>query len=141
MPQRLQLSRKRGFRKPPGAIVVSRPSRWGNPFRVGDLVREPGTYGGPAHPDLGVMPEGTYTGTRLTGEPYEYVIRRVRDRADAVNLFRAYIAFHDDTWPPEEIRRELGGRDLCCWCPLPEPGQPDICHAAVLLAVAEGGTP
>jgi hypothetical protein len=34
-------------------------------------------------------------------------------------------------------RRELGGRDLACWCPpLPEPGQPDICHRAVLLEIA-----
>lgn len=129
MPERIQLKRTRGWRKPPGAVVVSRPSRWGNPFRVGDLVRDPGYDGGPAAPNLGVMPEGAYTG---------FVVRRVRDRADAVALFRAYIAFHDDTWPPEEIRRELGGRDLCCWCPLPKPGEPDICHAAVLLAVAAG---
>lgn len=128
MPERIQLKRTRGWRKPEGAVVVARPSCWGNPFRVGDLVRDPG-YGGLAVPDLGVMPEGTYTG---------FVVRRVRDRVDAVALFRAYIAFHDDTWPPEEIRRELGGRDLACWCPLPEPGQPDICHAAVLLAVAAG---
>jgi hypothetical protein len=36
-----------------------------------------------------------------------------------------------------DIRRELAGRDLACWCPLPErPGQPDHCHAAVLLAIA-----
>lgn len=31
----------------------------------------------------------------------------------------------------EEIRRELAGRDLACWCP---PDQP--CHADVLLAIA-----
>lgn len=31
-PKRIQLSRKRGYRKPPGAVVVSRPSKWGNPF-------------------------------------------------------------------------------------------------------------
>lgn len=34
-PGRIQLSRARGWRKPPGAIVVSRPSAWGNPFPVG----------------------------------------------------------------------------------------------------------
>jgi hypothetical protein len=33
MPQRIQLSRRRGWRKPPGAVVVARPSRWGNPHR------------------------------------------------------------------------------------------------------------
>lgn len=33
-PRRIQLSRKKGWRKPEGAIVVARPTRWGNPFRV-----------------------------------------------------------------------------------------------------------
>lgn len=32
----IQLKRIRGYRKPPDAIVVSRPSRWGNPYRIGD---------------------------------------------------------------------------------------------------------
>jgi hypothetical protein len=34
-PRRIQLRRTKGWRKPPGAVVVSRPSRWGNPFRPG----------------------------------------------------------------------------------------------------------
>ena len=32
MQKRIKLSRKKGWRKPPEAIVVSRPTRWGNPF-------------------------------------------------------------------------------------------------------------
>nr|WP_294529167.1 DUF4326 domain-containing protein [uncultured Rhodopila sp.] len=40
-PQRIQLSRRRGWRKPDGAIVVSRPSKFGNPFRVGETWKEP----------------------------------------------------------------------------------------------------
>lgn len=35
MPQRVRLSRRRGWRKPNGVVVVARPSRWGNPFRIG----------------------------------------------------------------------------------------------------------
>lgn len=35
MPVRIQLRRTKGWRKPAGAVVVSRPSRWGNPHRVG----------------------------------------------------------------------------------------------------------
>ena len=35
MAQRIRLSRRRGWRKPPGAVVVARPSRWGNPFVIG----------------------------------------------------------------------------------------------------------
>lgn len=33
-PQRITLSRKRGWRIPPNTVVVSRPTKWGNPFRV-----------------------------------------------------------------------------------------------------------
>ncbi len=32
--ERIQLSRRRGYRKPEGTVVVARPSGWGNPFRV-----------------------------------------------------------------------------------------------------------
>jgi hypothetical protein len=34
------------------------------------------------------------------------------------------------------VRRELAGKSLACWCPLPAEGEPDICHAAVLLDIA-----
>lgn len=39
MPRRIQLSRKKGFRLPAGATVVSRPTKWGNPYRPGKLTR------------------------------------------------------------------------------------------------------
>jgi hypothetical protein len=34
MPQRVQLSRRKGWRLPPNTVSVARPSKWGNPFRV-----------------------------------------------------------------------------------------------------------
>ena len=40
MPARVRLSRRRGWRKPDGCVVVARPSRWGNPFRVGSADPE-----------------------------------------------------------------------------------------------------
>lgn len=33
MPKRIQLSRKKGHRKPEGAVVVARPSKWANPIK------------------------------------------------------------------------------------------------------------
>lgn len=36
MPRRIQLRRTRGWRLPDGAVVVARPTRWGNPFVVGE---------------------------------------------------------------------------------------------------------
>lgn len=34
MPTRVQLRRTKGWRKPAGTIVVARPSKWGNPFKI-----------------------------------------------------------------------------------------------------------
>jgi hypothetical protein len=34
MPQRIERKRTKGYRLPAGAVCISRPSRWGNPFRV-----------------------------------------------------------------------------------------------------------
>jgi len=35
MAKRIQRRRTRGWTMPPGARYIGRPSRWGNPFRVG----------------------------------------------------------------------------------------------------------
>jgi len=37
--ERIQLSRQPGWRKPLGAIVVARRTRWGNPFSVEEYGR------------------------------------------------------------------------------------------------------
>ena len=34
-PRRLQLRRTPGYRLPDNAVVVARPTRWGNPFKTG----------------------------------------------------------------------------------------------------------
>ena len=36
MPQRVQRRRTKGWRMPAGAVYVGRPSKWGNPFKVGE---------------------------------------------------------------------------------------------------------
>lgn len=35
----------------------------------------------------------------------------------------------------------LRGKNLACWCPLPDHGEPDNCHAALLLKLANGPSP
>jgi hypothetical protein len=103
MPERIQLRRTKGWRLPAGAVVVARPSKWGNPWRI-----DPG-------------------GTTAYS---------VADRATAVARFREFVSrpYDPDEYPaPEEIRAELRGRDLGCWCPLDGP-----CHADVLLEIANG---
>jgi hypothetical protein len=90
VPRRVQLRRTKGWRKPAGAVVVSRPSKWGNPYRVGPMAPEE-------------------------------AIARYRDDLLAGRL-RITV---------DDVRRELRGRDVACWC---APGRP--CHGDVLLEVA-----
>jgi hypothetical protein len=33
-PIRIQLSRRKGWKKPEGAVVVARPTKWGNPYKM-----------------------------------------------------------------------------------------------------------
>jgi Domain of unknown function (DUF4326) len=133
VPDRIQLRRTRGWRLPDGAVSVARPGRWGNFFAVGAKVICPGRWGTAANPYRENLPVGRYT--RRAGVPFE--IRLVRDRADAVELFADYKAKTvTHRTQLDHYRHVLGGRDLACWCPLPEPGQPDICHGAVLLEIA-----
>jgi hypothetical protein len=35
-PREIRLERRKGWRIPPNTIVVSRPSKWGNPYKAGD---------------------------------------------------------------------------------------------------------
>ena len=40
MPKRIQRKRTKGWRMPAGAVYVSRPSKWGNPFTVEAFGRQ-----------------------------------------------------------------------------------------------------
>jgi hypothetical protein len=54
--------------------------------------------------------------------------------ATAVRLYLENVASRPDV--AAGIQRDLAGKDLACWCPLPAAGEPDICHAAALLVIA-----
>lgn len=114
-PQRIQLRRTRGWRKPPGAIVVTRPGPWGNPF----VIHEHTDGCGDALDDC-PLGEDQYPAD---------------NRADAVRRFRHLFdapMIGDPWYPhPDVIRDHLAGHDLACWCPLDQP-----CHADVLLELA-----
>ena len=46
-------------------------------------------------------------------------------------------SFYEDNRPAQRWRAyckaELKGKNLACWCPLPQPGEPDLCHAIIYL--------
>lgn len=39
-PRRVQLSRRKGWRKPENTVVVARPTKWGNPFSIAEYGRD-----------------------------------------------------------------------------------------------------
>lgn len=125
-PQRIQLRRTRGWRKPEGAVIVARPSKWGNPFRVYRCACC-------GHWDVRDENGVTY----LIDHPAARTIRPYPSgRREAVALAVELFAGLYDTFMEREADEAvavLAGRDLACWCPLDQP-----CHADVLLAVANG---
>lgn len=84
------------------------------------------------------MPENTVKVDRSTkwGNPYVVGMWRNLTAADAVEQFRQ----HAPSRFTAELLAELRGKNLACWCALPRPGEPDICHAAVLLYLANSDT-
>lgn len=95
---------------PEGAVYVGRPTKWGNPWEPIEI--SPGRW-------------ATTDGHQRNG--------RFGSRSEALRWcvvgYQAFGPLGDVT--PEDVRRELAGRDLVCWCPLDQP-----CHADVLLEVA-----
>jgi hypothetical protein len=107
MPARIQRKRTPGWRKPEGAVIVTRPSRFGNRFTLA-VATEMG-YVDPHEAVVGAFAEW---------------LRGNRDLAlsDAADRQRERIL---DGIP------SLRGRDLACYCP---EGLP--CHADELLRLA-----
>lgn len=121
MAERIQLERSRGFKLPTGAINVARPTKWGNPFTFTDFGR--------AFPSLNDEQLANMVVRR-----FAELIRLERPLTQNVlqaDRSRKIVTY---TYPLiAEIRTELAGHDLACWCDLTEP-----CHADVLLEIANG---
>ena len=105
-PRRIQLSRRKGWRKPDGAVVVSRPTRWGNPYSLSDYKFQ--------HADGTPAPSNEPAARAMAIRDFEHA------------LFIGALRFS-----VEDVRRELRGKVLACWCSLSKK-----CHADVLLEVA-----
>jgi len=103
MPQRIQRKRTKGWKMPEGAVYVGRPTQWGNPFKVNNAMCG-----------------------RLSREQAVESYRRLI----AVNQ-NGLVHWNRVRFTPQQIERELRGKDLACWCPLDQP-----CHADVLLELA-----
>lgn len=138
-PQRIQLSRQKGWRKPEGAVVVARPSRWGNPWTVGDPVEV--RYLTYCRGSVGHYSDVRYSaddGMEQTLTP-ELAVWLYRQSLLA-ELTPADDELVDDAEYREELQEALDalrGHDLACWCPLEDDdGRRVPCHADVLLELA-----
>ena len=101
-PQRIQLSRAKGWRMPPNTVKVDRSTKWGNPWTVADCAT---IFEAP--------PE------RAAELAVSLFAKGLRRNLPAVGF------------TAEEVRSELAGKNLACWC---KPG--DACHADILLELA-----
>lgn len=110
-PKRVQMTRNKPWRdKHPDAVIVARPSQWGNPWKVGDSA---------------------YIGHQTDHSIYQVV--NPLSAEQCVALYRFWVTHWSvlDGIHPLPDLAALAGKDLACWCPLDQP-----CHADVLLELA-----
>lgn len=105
-PVRVQRRRTKGWRTPENTVYVGRPGKWGNPYAVGDE-------------------------SAWMGEWPVYGIEEPLTRADASQLFHLALTGGHLDITEADVRSELAGKNLACWCPMDQP-----CHADVLLELA-----
>lgn len=99
MPKRIKRERSKGWRMPANAVYVGRPSRWGNPFVVGELKF--------LHND----------------EDGSTLVANVNTAQEAVAYFRWYVEASEHRLA---AIAKLRGKDLACWCPLDQPCHADV---------------
>lgn len=110
MPQRIQLSRRKGARMPAGCKSVARPSKYGNPYTVAEMrLHFPDA-------DLPAL-------HRMCVSDFEGLIEGRWARLAAEDV--------PDYPTCKQIHADLRGFDLACYC---EP--PLACHVDILLRVA-----
>lgn len=116
-PKRLQRRRVKGWRKPDNCVIVTRPSRWGNPFKVGEKIPQE-------------SPLWPYIAAAVPGGARGLIALAPTTREQAVDLYSSWVIEQ-----PHLMLNlgELAGKDLACFCPLPAEGEPDHCHAAYLI--------
>lgn len=98
-PHRVQRKRVKGWKMPPNTIYVGRPTKWGNPFVIGEkFARTKTTPGG-----------GEISGV-------------VEDNEHAVRLYQRFISLELCVTAKIELR----GKNLACWCSLGKACHADI---------------
>jgi len=116
MAERIQLSRAKGWRMPDNTVKVSRPGKFGNPFKGED-----GASTGARETLVLAFREWLTVPTHWTTQG---------EASPSGCLHWLYVPLSDRNKVLESLA-ELRGKNLACWCPLSQP-----CHADVLLELA-----
>jgi hypothetical protein len=112
-PQRIQLSRAKGWRMPPDTVKVDRSTRWGNPFNATML----------------------YVAFGHAGYPVPLIpLREPPSLERCLDLFAAYL--YGRMMMEPGFLEPLRGKHLACWCPVGS-----ACHADVLVRLANDMRP
>ncbi len=113
-PQRIQRKRAKGWKLPANTISVTRPGKWGNPFKVGEYVKL-----GDGSPGFMFL---KCNGAKYANDKYIFI-----DTVEkCIEVYEEYLK----RYPPKDIE-ELRGKNLACFCKEDKP-----CHADVLLKIA-----
>jgi len=121
-PKRIQRRRTKGWQLPPNTVCVTRPGKWGNRFFV-----RPYPIGWWEVFDSEVLTD--------EHDPEPMLLASFTSKLTAaqhvIPLFRRALFEGRLSFSVSDVRRELRGKNLACWCRLGEP-----CHADVLLEIA-----
>jgi len=117
---------------------VGRPGLYGNPWLL-RRFQPVGPGPDPAFCDAirsGTLKRWTVEGPGVTHGQMLFADARFGTQY-VVNRFASALAHGELPYRLDDVRRELVGLDLACYCPLVGPdGQPWPCHADVLLRAA-----
>ena len=126
-PKRIQRKRTRGWRMPEGAVYVGRPSKWGNPYKVGEIATACGQH---KDVQIDILVDADLAVVMFRS----FAAERMKPKFYGGGYIGSMLAA---SW--SERIRELAGHDLACWCPLEDAeGNRVPCHADVLLELANG---
>jgi Domain of unknown function (DUF4326) len=101
---------------PENAVSVTRPGKWGNPFKVGLWFRR-------------MASDWSVWSYSRDGQPGPFGNESVETLEQSLSLFEEYA--RGRVWWDKDWLTPLKGKDLACWCK-----EGATCHADILLRLA-----
>jgi hypothetical protein len=114
-PVRIQRKRTKGWRMPENTISVTRPGKWGNPFKLGDNLKEI---------DKLLLLKADLNLQEITAG--------IVTRDVSIKLYNSWLSNTDEGVKVQSAaHQELKGKNLACFCSIN-----DLCHGDILIKIA-----